>query len=71
MDKNGKQRGRLSIQAEASTLLSSEMSEIKGGTMASGCGLSDLDPGHTRPNGILSATGCSSCNKTHSCQTHT
>lgn len=70
MDKNGKQIGSLSIQVEASTLLSSEMYEIKGGTMSSGCALSSPNDS-LESNWISSVTGCSSCNKTHSCQTHT
>ncbi|WP_297676624.1 hypothetical protein [uncultured Bacteroides sp.] len=72
MNKDDKQRESLSIQAEASTLLASEMSEIKGGTMSSGCGLSSDEPKPIiKGDEISSVMGCSSCNKTHSCQTHT
>lgn len=72
MEKDDKQKESLSIQTEASTLLASEMSEIKGGTMASGCSADTTRPDQiVKPDDFSSVMGCSSCNKTQSCQTHT
>ncbi|MBE6337102.1 MAG: hypothetical protein E7066_10605 [Lentimicrobiaceae bacterium] len=62
----------LTLQKEALNLLASEMSEIKGGTMSSSCSGSLTKPGQAlESDEFLSVTGCSSCNKTQSCQTHT
>lgn len=72
MNNNGKQRESLNLQVEAATLLASEMSEIKGGTLSTGCGSSTLQPERLgNSEGILPSMGCSSCNKGQSCQTHT
>lgn len=60
----------LTLQKEASNLLASEMSEIKGGTMSSICSGSLTKPDQAlESDDFSSAMGCSSCNKTQSCQT--
>ncbi len=62
----------LTLQKEASILLASEMSEIKGGTMSSSCSEVITKPDQAlESDAFSSAMGCSSCNKTQSCQTHT
>lgn len=62
----------LTLQKEALNLLASEMSEIKGGTMSSICSGSLTKPDQAlESDEFSSAMGCSSCNKTQSCQTHT
>lgn len=66
MNNNDNSKRTLSIQEEASILLVSEMSEIKGGAMSSGCGSSDADSDE-----MSTGMGCHQCNKTQSCQTHT
>lgn len=55
----------LTLQKEASNLLASEMSEIKGGTMSSICSGSLTKPDQAlESDDFSSAMGCSSCNKT-------
>lgn len=54
----------LTLQKEASNLLASEMSEIKGGTMSSICSGSLTKPDQAlESDDFSSAMGCSSCNK--------
>lgn len=54
----------LTLQKEASNLLASEMSEIKGGTMSSICSGSLTKPDQAlESDEFSSAMGCSSCNK--------
>lgn len=72
MNKDDKSKRRLKIQKEASILLASEMSEIKGGTMSLGCGSdSTQTPQDVDSDEMSTGMGCAQCNKTHSCQTHT
>lgn len=70
MNTEVKQIGILSIQDEASALLASEMCEVSGGTKSLSCSSGTFLPrGKFDGEEISSVTGCSSCNKTHSCQT--
>lgn len=72
MNKDDKIQSTLNIQEEASVLLSSEMSEVKGGTMSSACVVHPTEPsGKAANTEIPLEWGCSSCNKSQSCQTHT
>ena len=72
MNKDDKKQRALNIQKEASILLASEMSEVKGGTMSSTCVVVPTEPtGKVTDTEIPSEWGCSSCNKSQSCQTHT
>lgn len=72
MDKKDVHNENLTLQKEASNLLASEMSEIKGGTMSFSCSESLPKPDQgLESDKFLSVMGCSSCNKTQSCQTHT
>lgn len=83
MNKSSNVSPKLNLKDEASILLASEIAEIKGGTEMSGCLTKPVDPPVVLPpiDPPVTVTpaeyappaymGCSSCNKTQSCQTHT